>query len=57
MREREKEREREKIWGISREKKSFGLSTVPVFFVILEFLTHILPIKFSIDSLYPKFLH
>ena len=35
----------------------FGLSSVPAFFVTLEFLTSILPIKFSIDALCLKFLH
>ena len=53
---RKKERKKEREWGDS-EKKSFGLSTVPAFFVTPEFLTPILPIKFSMDSLYPKFLH
>ena len=52
------EYERNREWR-DREKISFGLSTVPGFFVTLEFVTPILPIKFSrpIDSLCSKFLH
>ena len=54
-REREREREREK-W---RDRKKIKLCTLnfTAFFVTLEFLTPILPIKFSINSLCPKFLN
>ena len=53
MNERERERETERETETDRQADRQNGEI----FVTLEFLTPILPVKFSIDSLFPKFLH